>query len=330
MMRAARVGGLHAQVVGPDTGATKGVVVMVHGACTSGRLWTHWAPRLAQRGLEVWCLDLRGHGQSDGREQLEQTCLEDYVADVLAVIGASGGQALVGHDMGGLIGQVVATRTPLRGLVLVNTTAPRGVGGPGSVLEIWRQVFRPRLLRALLRSGTWSYTHEELLALSSDKLTDDDRNDMSAWLGPESSLAAREVALTGVSVEERKVACPTLVVATTFDTLTPPARQRLIASRYRADYVEFAQHAHFPMIETDWERPVAVVGRWLEEAARLHGDTRGSVGRMTAARRSATGTPLPGMNASDSPVPGATSPLPGDTSPVPAAAHDEATEAKKA
>gem|GEM_PF-1012538 len=315
--RDARVGGLNARVYSPE-GLIKGIVVMVHGACTSGRLWASWADRLAQRGLEVWCPDLRGHGQSDGRDALDQAVVEDYVADILAVIGASGGQALVGHDMGGLIAQVAASRVPLRGVVLVDTIAPRGVGGPGTVLEIWRQVFRPRILRAILKGATWSYTQEELLSLSASKLSPEECAEIAGWLGPESGVAARELALTGVAVDERKILCPALVVATTFDSITPPARQRLIASRYRADYVEFAQHAHFPMLEPGWERPVAVVGRWLEEAARLHGETRGSVGRMSAARRSASGTPIPGVSTSPAPGPVET-PSPSPPPPEPAA-----------
>ncbi|MCU0654916.1 MAG: alpha/beta hydrolase [Polyangiaceae bacterium] len=317
--RVAEVGNLHARVLTPE-GPSKGVVVLVHGACTSGRLWSAWAERLAHRGMEVWCPDLRGHGESAGRERLDQARIEDYVADVLSVLGASGGQAVVGHDMGGVVAQVVASRVALRGLVLVNSVAPKGIGGTGSVLDIWRQVFRTRILTAILKGATWSYTASEIASLSSSKLSKDECAAIAAWLGPESATATREMALNGIPVEERKVSCATFVVSSTFDSLTPPSRQRLIASRYRADYVEFAQHAHFPMLEPGWERPVAVIGRWLEEAARLNGDNRGSISRLTAARRSANGTPIPG--ATGTPLPeggpeGNSSPIPADATPLP-------------
>lgn len=299
-----RVGPVHARVFRPE-GVLKGTVVMVHGACTSGKIWTHWIESLVQRGLEVWCPDLRGHGESDGRDLVKQLCIEDYVADVLSVLGASGGQALIGHDLGGIVAQVAASRTTLKGLILVDTIAPRGVSGPGGALDVWRQIFRPHILVAILQEATWTYTKEEILALSGGKLSPEECTEVVSWCGPESGIAAREMA-TGVTVEERKVSCATFVVASTFDRFTPPQRQRLVSSFYRADYIEFAQHAHFPMLEPGRERPVAVIGRWLEEAARLNGDHRGSISRLTAGRRSATGTPIPG--ATSSPIPGAVSP----------------------
>ncbi|MCS6902148.1 MAG: hypothetical protein RMJ98_21100, partial [Myxococcales bacterium] len=206
-----------------------------------------------------------------------------------------------------ILAQLVASRIHLRGLVLVNTIAPRGIGGPGSVFDLWRQVFRPRILKAILRGATWSYTQEELVSLSAAKLSKEQCAEVISWLGPESAVATREMALTGISVDERKVTCAALVVASTFDSLTPPTRQRLVASRYRADYVEFAQHAHFPMLEPGRERPIAVIGRWLEEAARLTGESRGSISRLVAARRSATGTPIPAVS---SPLPEVTAPRP--------------------
>jgi pimeloyl-ACP methyl ester carboxylesterase len=305
--RSERLGGIHVRVHSPE-GTPRGAVVLVHGVCMSGKVWGRWAERLASRGVELWCPDLRGHGESEGRENVGSFHVEDYVADVERVIEASSAQAIVGHDMGGLVAQLVATRRELRGMVLVNTVAPRGLSGTGNVLALWREL-RPRYVRAVVQGSAWTPTEGDLDAFTAGKLPPEDRAEVLSWLGPESGVAAREMSLAGVSVDEKKIRCAAFVVASTFDGFTPPARQRQVASRYRADYVEFAQHAHFPMVEPGWERPVAVIGRWLDEAARL-GENRNSMGRMAAARRSATSSPLP--------IPPGTTPTPPPASVDPA------------
>jgi pimeloyl-ACP methyl ester carboxylesterase len=286
------VGGLACRVVSPSGGPARGAVVLVHGICMSGKIWSRWAERLAGRGLEVWSVDLRGHGDSEGRAEVGTAKMDDYADDLEAVLDAAGAQAVVGHDMGGLVAQMVAARRELRGLALVGTVAPKGLTGRSNVLLLWREL-RPRYVRALLRGKAWQPTEEDLVSIACNKLSEEDRALVLSWVTPESGVAAREMSITGVPVDETKLRCPILVAATTLDILTPPARQRQVASRYRADYVEFAQHAHFPMLEPGWERTVAVVGRWLEEAARLGDNARGSVARLAAVRRTSTPTSTP-------------------------------------
>lgn len=145
-------------------------------------------------------------------------------------------------------------------------------------------------MTAILRGQPFEPARSDLAALAFNKLDDEERARITSWLGPESGTAAREIGVRGVNVDEEKVRCPVLVAAMTQDRLTPPAKQRNIAAKYRADYVEFAQHAHLPMLEPGWERPIAVIAKWLEEAARLGDDRRGSVARM---RASAEMTPRP-------------------------------------
>ena len=178
--------------------------------------------------------------------------------DIEAVIGQSSGQALLGHDMGGLAAQVVATRQTLKGLVLVSSVAPKGISGASNVSLLWREL-RPRYVRALFRGAAWQPAPADAAHLLGTKLDAAIHEEVMGFLGPESGVAAREMVLTGVSVDETKITCPALVAATTFDPLTPPARQRQIAQKIRADYVEFAMHAHFPMLEPGWERPIAVI-----------------------------------------------------------------------
>lgn len=283
---------LHVRVVAPVSTPRRASVVLVHGICLSGQIWRNWAPALAARGIEAWCPDLRGHGDSDGQRDMKRTRMDDYASDVEAVLDAAGSQAVVGHDLGGLVAQMIAARRPLRGIALVASFSSRNVSGTRSITQLWRNL-RPRYLEAMFRGKPWQPTDEDMAALALGRLDDAVKAEVTSWMCPESGLAAREVGVAGVPVDEAAIKCPVLVAAMTQDGFTPPHRQRLIAQRYRADYVEFAQHAHFPMLEEGWERPAAVVGRWLEEAARLGEErTKGSMTRLAAlAGRDPTGTP---------------------------------------
>lgn len=281
-----RVGALADRVFTPASGTPKGAVVFVHGVCTNSAIWANWASAFAQRGFEAHCVDLRGHGQSDGRDDVGRVRFDDHVADLEALIEASGASAIVGHDVGGLLGQALAGRCELRGLVLVSSMSPRGVGTSALSL-LWREL-RPRYVRAILRGHAWRPADSDVTHLLCGKLPPDESERLCASLEPESGVMARELVLSGVQVDETSVRCPVFVVASTFDRLTPPARQRLLAARYRADYVEFAQHAHFPMLEPGWARPAAVIGRWLEEAARIGDGPRASASRIRASGRRPT------------------------------------------
>jgi pimeloyl-ACP methyl ester carboxylesterase len=279
-----QVGALADRVYAPASGTPKGAVVFVHGVCTSGAIWSNWAAAFAQRGFEAHCVDLRGHGKSDGRDAAGGVRFDDHVLDVEALLEATGASAVVGHDVGGLIGQALAARRELRGLVLVNSMSPKGVGGQSVLSLLWREL-RPRYVRAILRGHAWRPADGDVTHLLCGKLPPDESERLLASLEPESGVMARELVLSGVGVDEGQVRCPVFVVASTFDRLTPPARQRLLAARYRGDYVEFAQHAHFPMLEPGWARPAAVIGKWLEEAARIGDGLRGSASRIRASGR---------------------------------------------
>ena len=116
-------GALHLQVDGPK-GAP--AVLFANSLGTDLRLWDRVLPLLPQ-GLRYIRYDKRGHGLSSlGGGAV----IDDHADDAIAVIEAVAGGPVVfvGLSIGGLIGQVVASRRPdlLRALVLSNTAAKLG------------------------------------------------------------------------------------------------------------------------------------------------------------------------------------------------------------
>ena len=112
-------------------GPTGPPLLLVHGFAqnryswhTSRRSMSAW---LAERGYDVWNLELRGHGRSRDAGQSGAERFEDYEQDVLMVSAAMPAPAFwIGHSLGGAALYAAATRTtgPERA-----GTAPRGVVG---------------------------------------------------------------------------------------------------------------------------------------------------------------------------------------------------------
>ena len=107
----------------------RGVVVLVHGIHEHSGRYGYVASELMRRGLEVWSLDLRGHGESGGpRGQVES--FGEYTDDVSAYLDAARAAAdglpvfLMGHSLGGLIVAATVVARGTEGLAGVALSSP--------------------------------------------------------------------------------------------------------------------------------------------------------------------------------------------------------------
>ena len=95
-------------------------ILLVHGFAqnryswdTPKRSFVNW---LALNGLDVWNLELSGHGRS--RTATAMVGFEDYVQDVVSVVDHfEGNVVVVGHSMGGSVAYGAAGKTEVRGVV---------------------------------------------------------------------------------------------------------------------------------------------------------------------------------------------------------------------
>jgi len=123
---------------------TRGAVMLIHGFGQNRYTWhisrRSFSAYLAQRGWDVFNVDLRGHGRSlyfDGRRPrvLDEYIDEDVPACAREVVELSGHSKvfLIGHSMGGLISYCAGAtklKSQLRGIVTLGS--PYGFG-KGSV-----------------------------------------------------------------------------------------------------------------------------------------------------------------------------------------------------
>jgi 3-oxoadipate enol-lactonase len=100
-------------------------LLLVHGFTGAKEDFSDWLEPLADLGWDAAAVDLRGHGASAKPSGVDDYRLDVMAADVVDVADALGWDrfALLGHSMGGMVAQIVATTLPerLTGLVLMNT-----------------------------------------------------------------------------------------------------------------------------------------------------------------------------------------------------------------
>lgn len=118
------------------------LALCLHGFPECWYSWRYQMPLLARLGYRVWAPDLRGYGLSSRPTEVADYAVEELMGDVAGLIDASGAKStlLMGHDWGGIIAWLFATRR-LRPLErLVNMNIPHL--GAGRASAGWRQRLR--------------------------------------------------------------------------------------------------------------------------------------------------------------------------------------------
>jgi pimeloyl-ACP methyl ester carboxylesterase len=109
-----------------EAGAGQRPLLLVHGFTGAKEDFTPWLEDLAEAGWHAVAPDLRGHGSSSQPAEEAAYSFAIMAADMLALADALGWErfVLLGHSMGGMIAQVMATAAAsrLHALILMDTS----------------------------------------------------------------------------------------------------------------------------------------------------------------------------------------------------------------
>jgi pimeloyl-ACP methyl ester carboxylesterase len=195
-------------------------------------------------------LDLRGHGLSEGGEHLQRWRIEDYVADVRAVLDRwETLRILVGHSMGGLVVQLVAAAVRLDRLVLVASSPTEGMRRNGfrmagrhpwtfaaaRLRRSFRRLYRsPRVARALLfhPNTAQAVVDRHLEAVQEE-----------SWVAGNQPMT--------LLPDPRAVACPVIVIAGERDVMVDRRASERTARDYSTPLEVFGACAHMVPCEAD-------------------------------------------------------------------------------
>jgi pimeloyl-ACP methyl ester carboxylesterase len=115
------------------------LVLLCHGFPESWHSWRHQIPALAEAGFHAVAPDMRGYGQTDRPEAIDQYTLLHLVGDMVGLLDALGAESAViaGHDWGAPVAWHSALLRPDRFRAVIGLSVPyrpRGSTRPTTVM----------------------------------------------------------------------------------------------------------------------------------------------------------------------------------------------------
>jgi non-heme chloroperoxidase len=246
-------------------GSAKPPILFVHGAYVGAWCWEeHFLDWFAARGYDAHAVSLRGHGGSEGRDELDSFGLADYARDVArAAEQLAAPPVLIGHSMGALVAQKYLESGDAPALVLACPVPSFGLLPSSFSLALTRPALfaslntvasggraSPETLREVFFGGT---PDPQLLERCYRRTQRESRRalfDMTGW---------------GLPSPWRVKRPPTLVLGTEKDALIPATQARSTAGMLGAEYRELPALGHALMLDEGWEAAAQSIADWLQE-----------------------------------------------------------------
>ncbi|MGH7680042.1 MAG: alpha/beta hydrolase [Gemmatimonadaceae bacterium] len=243
-------------------------LLFIHGMFHGAWCWdVHFLDYFAGHGFASYAVNLRGHGNSEGRDKLRWTRIADFVDDVEAAVRRLSRPAVViGHSLGGFVVQKYLEEHDAPGGVLLSSPPPTGMLRPA--LRVARRrplVFARTNLTFDLAPmiATPELTREAFF--SADIPAEELR---SYWrlMQDESYMAFLDMVALNLPTPE-KVTTPLLVLGAACDNMLQPGEIDSTARAYHTQAQIIPAVAHSSMLEKRWETVAERILVWLQERA---------------------------------------------------------------
>ena len=253
-------------------------IVFIHG--TNAGPWTmaNFAEYFGAKGFDCHSPAYRYHDPTPTSEDaalLKGLSIADYVDDIASFVQTlTARPILVGHSLGGVVAQQLASRDLASAIVLLNGSVNWGIL-PTTDEE-------RELAKMLMSAGAfWEETllpdFDTMVRFGLNKLDADEQHRVFDRLGPESGRVMFELFLwmfdsnQTTRVDYDSVTCPVLIVSGSDDLAIPPSTSRRIAERH-GDHATFhvAQgFGHYLTLEPGWKQIAEFFADWIGRQAML-------------------------------------------------------------
>lgn len=241
-------------------------LLFIHGALHGAWCWdVHFLDYFAQRGYASHAVNLRGHGNSEGRENLRWTRISDFVEDLANIVRQlPSPPILIGHSMGGFVIQKYLEKHITPGAVLLSSPPPTGLL-PVALKSAWRHplIFaKANLTLSLFPLVATPKLARE--AFFSEDMPDEQLLEYWKQMQDDSYMAYLDMVALDLP-KPAKVKTPLLVLGVGGDNMIKPSEIKATARAYNAQSEIIADVAHNSMLESRWQSVAERILVWLKK-----------------------------------------------------------------
>ena len=240
----------------PEFAKFKSPLILIHSLWTNSSCWIEWATHFANLGWECWSIDFRGRADRQ-EEELRRLTVEVCKEDLKAVIRNSVfPPVLLAHGFGGLIARLAAAEAEISALIHLSSTPANGSDMPRA-LKLLRLKYGPLLF---LRRA-FSLTEKDFGAIYLTCVPREKRAAILRRMTAESPHLIRDFLYGKPDLYPANIPYPQFLVGGSADAIMPAPSLRRLASRWHADFLEYSNHGHWIMGESDGEKIVRDIHR---------------------------------------------------------------------
>ncbi|TQV73142.1 alpha/beta hydrolase [Aliikangiella marina] len=261
--------------------STKPPIVLIHGMWSTPAVFDDLKSFFVSHGFSVYTPSLPAHFDKQTMtqpdiEQLKQTSFENYVESILTFVQSFDHKpVLLGHSMGGLIAQVVASKTSCLGLILLSSAAPAGING-------WSWSVIRTFGHNILKFPLWNACTELKLTNIRYGIANAQSAELQQDIDKISTLESGRVTWQlGMWFLYRKpknqvnytdVNCPVLIIGGDHDKITPIKIQKVLHEKYRErSTLKIIQGAcHWTVGGRFFQDVTVCISQWLKTTSVLN------------------------------------------------------------